>query len=517
MEEKKKLLSKLNIKDYKNDLEQVLEKKQFDEEAKSLILNIFYKLDNFYKDYSTVKIECAPKNEFLEDYINTIKNKCNKIKILKPQQLKKDQKYIINREKGEIQSFPSEIILLYAINELSEKKLSMEKSLLEDFTNICLSNVLNKGMTINSTEPIRDFTGWSWNIELGNNNNITVNQIFLNFLILLGYNFAKQNIRKNNLLKLLNEKINSENYDKQSYNFQMDLLEICILIYNNQSKENHEKCLEYKKNLINKKNMLKSRKDYLEDKTKSSSNISKQIQEIDKMLNDIKLIRKEFEKSLEENKYLGLSDFVEGKEKEKQNLLVKIKENNKVLSKKQYLINHDDYENTLKLYELIIEDKEKVNLQTKLVKFQRDFLECFKLKIEKAELKRDLYNLTAIMRYYANIPFQKDKQLTSQARISAKFEEVSKELIKKLIENKVIDTGFKNEKFNYEILKYIFKTKVIELENLTLKISFISKKQIKVEYYDADILDYEEVLEIPFDEEITNQKDKKMKLFKLGG
>ena len=73
MGEKEKILAKLSIKDYKNELESILENKQFDEEAKSLLLSIFYKLDNFYIDYMIVKKECYPKNKYLDEYINIIK------------------------------------------------------------------------------------------------------------------------------------------------------------------------------------------------------------------------------------------------------------------------------------------------------------------------------------------------------------------------------------------------------------------------------------------------------------
>ena len=72
MEEKKKLLSKFNIKDYKNEFELVLEAKKFDDEAKSLLLSTFYKLDNFYKDYMTVKIDCESKNKYLEQNIDRL-------------------------------------------------------------------------------------------------------------------------------------------------------------------------------------------------------------------------------------------------------------------------------------------------------------------------------------------------------------------------------------------------------------------------------------------------------------
>ena len=95
--------------------------------------------------------------------------------------------------------------------------------------------------------------------------------------------------------------------------------------------------------------------------------------------------------------------------------------------------------------------------------------------------------------------------------------EVSKELVDKMLENKVVDIGFKSNKLNYQILKYVFTTKIIELENLIIKLSFTEDNKVEVEYYDSKMLDYKNVFEIPFDEEATNKKDKKIKLFKIGG
>ena len=124
MSEKEKLLSKFNMKDYRNELELILDKKQFDEEAKSLLLSIFYKIDNFYKDYSTVKKESENKNKFLEDYMNIIKNRCNKIEVLSPQEITKTKRYELNKEKVQIKTFPNENILMYAVYELSEVQLN---------------------------------------------------------------------------------------------------------------------------------------------------------------------------------------------------------------------------------------------------------------------------------------------------------------------------------------------------------------------------------------------------------
>ena len=48
---KNKLFSKLNIKDYNNQLEKVLENKVYSLNTKNLLLNMFYEIENSYADY----------------------------------------------------------------------------------------------------------------------------------------------------------------------------------------------------------------------------------------------------------------------------------------------------------------------------------------------------------------------------------------------------------------------------------------------------------------------------------
>ena len=519
MEEKKKILSKLNIKDYRNDLELVLENKQFNEEAKSLILNIFYKLDNFYKDYISVKQDVEEKNKFLENYINTIKIKCKKIDLLKPQQLKDGNKYFVDRKNGEIQCLPNELVLLHAIYELTEKNLQEDKVLLEDFTKICVSYILNRGKTLNFTEPIRDFNGWSWSIQIDNHENIVSNLIYQNLWLLFNYKYVQDNVNKANIIELLTNKFDKEGYDEFGYEFMNKLFKLCIVVYNNISKENHGKCVRYKKSILVRKQMLKNRKEYVEDTNKDSENISKEIQNLNKMLQDITLIRNQYQESIKINpkEYFCISDFVERKEKEKQNLLKRIKVNNKVLKQKQYLTNHDNYEDSLNYYDEIDEKAEKVDYQSLIDEFEKVFLQCFKTKIEKNKIKKDLYNEVIKFRYYCNLLYEKNKSIMENSKLSTELKDVSDVLIKKLVENKIIDTGFKSEKLNYEILNYIFKTKIIELENLTIKIKFVNNKKIDVEYYDSKILENKASFEIPFEEEVTSKKDRKIKLLKIGG
>ena len=76
-----KFLDKLVKKDYNNELEKVLERKYFNENTKSILLSILYKIETAYQDYETVKPNIQSKEEFMQTIIYSIQNNCNDIKI----------------------------------------------------------------------------------------------------------------------------------------------------------------------------------------------------------------------------------------------------------------------------------------------------------------------------------------------------------------------------------------------------------------------------------------------------
>lgn len=512
MGEKDTILSKFNIKDYRNDLELLLENKAYDEEAKSLLLSVFYKIDNFYKDYQSVKINSETKNKFLEDYINAIKYKCNEIKILPPQEFKKNKKFIVDKEYGTIKCFQNENVLLFSVFELIENTF---QNINIEFVNKCLIDMLNKGRTINNTEPIRDFNGWSWNVEINDINNMRYNLIYQNLLIIYGYDFVNEVINKKNIFELLSNETSRKFDNNTTEEIIITLSEIAIGLYNNKSIESHNECVKNKEEIENQINALKNRKEYINKISKSNLLLIKQIEKIDMVLNDQELIKKEFANSVLNNdgKYFCMSDVVDKLEFERKKIMDKVDENNALLSPKRYLQIQDAYKTRFELYNQIEENKSKVNVQNQIVEFQKIFLDCMKARIEQDENKKDLLKFTSEIRYYNNIPFEKCKKITLQDGIDEKYEELTKTLINELINDKIIDIGFKNREFCYKILKYIFDTKIMKLDNIVLKINFKGQSQVEAEYYDGNILDYQELFNIPFDEEITSRKSRRIKLF----
>ena len=162
MQKKKdKFLDKLVKKDYNNELEEVLEKKNFDENTKSILLNILYKIETAYKDYEKVKQGVESKEEFIQAIIKTIKNNCENINIVKlnseESKILGNKTFLVERQNKRIICYPIERKLLYCLAKISKK----EKIIKDDYflINKTLSQLINVGNNINTVEPLRDFNG----------------------------------------------------------------------------------------------------------------------------------------------------------------------------------------------------------------------------------------------------------------------------------------------------------------------------------------------------------------------
>ena len=125
MHKKKNLLEKIVKKDYNNELEKVLETKQFDEHVKSTLLSILYKIEAAYKDLETVKKDVQTKEEYVANIIEIIKNNCDSIKIIRmndeENKIPNNKTYIVDKENKTIIAYPIERKILYAIAKISKK------------------------------------------------------------------------------------------------------------------------------------------------------------------------------------------------------------------------------------------------------------------------------------------------------------------------------------------------------------------------------------------------------------
>lgn len=93
-----------------------------------------------------------------------------------------------------------------------------------------------------------------------------------------------------------------------------------------------------------------------------------------------------------------------------------------------------------------------------------------------------------------------------------KLADIEEKLIPKAIEYNVIAPVSNNNIIDYRILKGIFNSQVVNLENLLIKLSSING-QLNVEIYDGDILDSSYGVDLPEGSTIEIKKSKKMKIF----
>ena len=186
-----KLLEKIVKKDFNNELEIVLEQKEFSEDAKSILLNILYKIETAYKDIETVKPDIFSKDEYILKLIWTIKQQCSSIKLVRMDdensRIPENGTFFIDKEKKEIECYPIERKILYAIWKMGKKERIMKSN--NFLIDTALSDFLNIGNAIDLVEPLRDFNGYSWSTLFTELESIEHYLIYQNLRMLVGNKF----------------------------------------------------------------------------------------------------------------------------------------------------------------------------------------------------------------------------------------------------------------------------------------------------------------------------------------
>lgn len=493
MEKKaKKILRKINIKDYTNSLEKVLEEKKFSIDTKNLLLSMVYKIENSYKDYEKTKVQVLEKAEFLEKLINIIQNKCNEIIVIN-QPICENKLFDIDRKSGKIIALGNERVLLKSILTIGQEniKLAQEENILKPSINYFLStaNVENK------VEVIRDFNGWSWDICGQDIENKLINITFQTLIYLLDYDFIKNWIENNSGLAdylILMENNLEKSFGKSRANQYMQLF--CQIVIEEKTKVDKNE-LEYWQNLKQITQVefvkLKNKAKYLEELTNEKKNITKEIEKIDKLLNNQELLKNEYEqrnsKLPNKEKIFSVRQLNNKLEVERQEFVEKIKECNKLIEPKEYIKRKTEIE---KKYNFLnsVDLTGNGTSENTIIKLCELFLECFKIKILKATVKQDIIKYIYELRYYRFLMLNDNISLKNVQVLNSEFENIITVLYEKARKIGVIEDITKDEKANYAIIRQIFDSKMIDLNNMVIETK-IENGKLFIEYYDTNILE----------------------------
>lgn len=517
-----KLFSKFNSRDYNNQLEKILENKDFSVNVKNLLLSMLYKIESAYKDYSIVKRIVHDKKTYIEDILRIIKEKCEKIIIVEDgskeaKELEEEgSKFIVNKLENTIYlMYPNESLLLYTLYKIDDKQIFLYEKY--NLIRNALSELLNIGENINNVEVVRDFNGWNWNTLNKEIPEISINMVYQNLIYLLGIDFIKNIVHTEKVIdciELTKQRLINYYGEDNANAILNEIYKISIIICTNKNEREKKRLLDEREMLQNELNRLQDKKRLLNEISQIKKEALKKIKEIDNILNDKKLLEEEYikrnEKRATYNKIFSIIHLTEilGKERNKQ--LRIIEENNLLLEPKHYVETIDNLEKQLELLKDIGKDDNKFEY---LINLQKDFIRCFYIKIKNAKEKEEIINLLYMLRYYNLIFITETQKIKDIKEIQKDLEEIEKLLIKRAYELKAIHLITSEEEVNNKIIINILKTKIISLENIGIELKQ-NGDSLEVNIYDGDI--FEKAIIIPeFDKKSVQMKFGKIqKIFK---
>lgn len=520
-----KFLEKIVKKDYNNELEEILERKYFDENVKSLLLSILYKIETAYKDYEKVKPNVEEKEEFVQSIIDSIKNNCENIKAVKlnskESQILGNKTFLVEKDKKRIICYPIERKLLYCIAKISKQETIIKsKYYIIDKT---LSDLINVGNNINTVEPMRDFNGYSWTTIPREIESIYHNLVYQNIRILIGHKFLNDWIKNREFIIDYFESFQNKLEDQYGEETKEKLIElinkISVLLavqYNSKLKST----LQKEKEKVEKKlEKIKDNQKFIQEITKVKRELTQEIKRIDETINNREMLQKEYEKR---NEYLPLEEKIfsirilsKMMEEEREEKIKKIEELNTLLNPQKFV----KYKNKLEEKEIYlkileIKDSEK-EIKKYILELQKIFLLCYKIKINKIVTKQELTKMIFEFRYYCLLPFEENKSIGQIEEIYKEIKEVEILLIEKAHELKVIDSFSKNLELDYKILRNLFYVRVINLEDLYIK--FIKEKDnYYIQLFDENIFEEKIKIENIGDiskKDLSFKMNKKIKIF----
>lgn len=475
------ILDKIVKKDYNNELEALLEKKYFSEDTKSILLSILYKLETSYKDYRQVKQDVETKEKMIETFIKNIKENCNEIKLVNPNskesEILKGKSFCVEKNRKIIFCYPIERKVLYCISKISQKdKIIKDKYFLIDKT---LSDLITVGKNISTVEPLRDFNGYSWTTISREIESVDHNLIYQNLVLLLGNNFMdKWLTNKEAVLDYMEIFINKleTTYGKENANeFIKKLKDISVLLEVKYDKEASKKIKNIKKEIEEKLEEIEDNKVFLESLTREKRKLAREIRNIDETINNKEMLQSEYDKRNEElpleEKIFSIRILSKLMEEERTKKIERIEKINELMNPQKFVEYKRDLENKqeiLKVLETVDIEKDIEQLKLQL---QKIFLKCFEHKMKTVETKQEMTKMIYEFRYYTMLPYSYEKSIREVEELRETIETLERSLLKKSHDMKIIEKFSKQEDVDYELLKHIFSTRSINLEEIYVKLT----------------------------------------------
>lgn len=515
---KKNILSKINFKDYNNEVEEILEKKDFSSNVKNLLLSMFYKIEVAYKDYMVTKRDVTEKDGFIESIIHTIREDCEVIELVEPKEdhsdllAQKNVYFIVEAKNKKIISYANEQSLFHAILRMSKKYFYIDKQY--KIFEQSFRNILNSGYELDKKEIITNFDGWSWNNRIDVTKNSIHKLIYQNLRFLFGNTFLYEWKRDRRVENDYIDKIK-----KISNDIFVQFCNLCLLL--NCKDENENKNVKkHLKDLKIELKRLENKNELLQEIYEEKKKLKDKIKTIDKLLSDKELLKEELhsrnQKLPDDLKIIAISSLEDIIEDERKQLLDKLQEYNKLLEPKNYVKKVNELKEKINIVEdLDINKIDDKKVFEHVIKLQKSFLNCVKYSIDKIEAKKDIIELIYKFRYYKFLLIEKEDNvifIKDITELQEQLTEIEKLIITKACKMKVLPIINEDIEFNYKIISKMINTKIIDMDNIV----FLLEKDInelKINIYDKEIIEEVQKIHLEKQDGYNVKFNKKNKLF----
>ncbi len=508
---KDKLFSKIVKKDYNNNLEEILSKKDFSEEVKNTLLTMFYKIENGYKDYTQIKRQTFDKQEYIEKLIHIIDKDCEKIEFIAKNS---NQQETVDKEKKEIICLPIENKILYSLAKIQKRNIVVKY--IDESIEKAFTFMLNTGNNINIVEPLRDFNGFSWNTIVKHIEDVNCNLMYQNIIFLVGNKFVDKWVNNYEPLvdyfDLFQSEIEKKYGKKIKENILTDLLILSIKLKIKYDEDFKEEIKHKKEKLEKEKTELENKENYLTNLAQNKKQKEKEIKQIDQIINSKNLLAQEYQSRNEklplEKKIFSIRVLKNNLKKERERLLQQIEEDNKQMNPKIFLEKKNEIQKNLKYFDVL----DDLDLKKQMISLQKETVKCMYVEVERAEEKNALIDLIYQYRYYCFLPIDSKMHLYEVKELKKSLDRLTKKLIQKAIDRKVINKISDQDEINFSIIQQILLSKIITLEDIYIKFTK-GKEGNQLTIYDEAVEDRK--VEIPDikQEEIKIKWNKKTKLF----
>lgn len=496
---KGKIFSKL--KDYNHILDQMLEKKNFSEDAKNLLLSMIYKIENSYKDYAQIKGIFQKQKDFIDEIIEIVSNNCKYIFLIDPKKdgvklLKKENVLALTDEKEQrIYSYPTEQAILYGIMDIKPKYFYIPRNYY--YIKKQFQKILVEGTILDSTEVIRNFNGWSWNLAEDANINHVANMIYQTIRILLDEDFLRE---------WENDASGKVDY---IYEFRKEILEYYgkelsrslyialarLIVISSTKEEKHKLKLEYERVLKAYDNM-KDKTAYIFRVSEEKKKLNYEIEKKDFVMKDKNRLYREFEernKDLpDDKKIFNVSDLIERLQAEREKCVKRIVELNELVKPANYTGLKNELAEKIQIMSVVVEEK---SVRDACIDYQREVIKCFAKSIENISSKEETIDIIYKMRYYRKLRITESEKIEDIPALFKPIEKILRFVVTKSCKDSIFNIFCNDVEFNYKIIEIALDSTISNYEDIDISLKIVDGK-LEVSVYENEIVEKQEELEM---------------------